>query len=241
MIFKEKFKMGLKDIDKDNLLKNRAILEYLENIGSYHSDVAGFGANYTNSTGIAWILLGWKLKVIARPKYGAELEILTWAKEGSKVATFRDFEIFDENKNLCAIATSKWTMVDIKKGKIIKIGDDVIDAYKPETRNVFSEVELEKIAIPKEFQTISEYLVRRKDIDINGHMHNLYYLDVAYEALPEEIYNRRPFDEVRIQYKKEIKLGEKLKCKYANAEDKYIVVIYSENEKIIHAIIELAK
>lgn len=241
MIFKEKFKMGLKDIDKDNLLKNRAILEYLENIGSYHSDVAGFGANYTNSTGIAWILLGWKLKVIARPKYGAELEIHTWAKEGSKVATFRDFEIFDENKKLCAIATSKWTMVDIKKGKIIKISDDVIDAYKTETRNVFSEVELEKIAIPKEFQTTSEYLVRRKDIDINCHMHNLYYLDVAYEALPEEIYNRRPFDEVRIQYKKEIKLGEKLKCKYANAEDKYIVVIYSENEKIIHAIIELAK
>lgn len=241
MIFKENFKMGLKDIDKDNLLKNRAILEYLENIGSYHSDVAGFGANYTNSTGIAWILLGWKLKVIARPKYGAELEIHTWAKEGSKVATFRDFEIFDENKKLCAIATSKWTMVDIKKGKIIKISDDVIDAYKTETRNVFSEVELEKIAIPKEFQTTSEYLVRRKDIDINGHMHNLYYLDVAYEALPEEIYNRRPFDEVRIQYKKEIKLGEKLKCKYANAEDKYIVVIYSENEKIIHAIIELAK
>ena len=241
MIFKEKFKMGLKDIDKDNLLKNRAILEYLENIGSYHSDVAGFGANYTNSTGIAWILLGWKLKVIARPKYGAELEIHTWAKEGSKVATFRDFEIFDENKKLCAIATSKWTMVDIKKGKIIKISDDVIDAYKPETRNVFSEVELEKIAIPKEFQTTSEYLVRRKDIDINGHMHNLYYLDVAYEALPEEIYNRRPLNEVRIQYKKEIKLGEKLKCKYANAEDKYIVVIYSENEKIIHAIIELAK
>ncbi len=49
----------------------------------------------------------------------------------------------------------------------------------------------------------------RKDIDINKHMHNLYYLDLAYEALPDEIYNKRPFDYVRITYKKEIKLGEK--------------------------------
>ena len=241
MVFKEKFKMGLKDIDKDNLLKNRAILEFLENIGSYHSDVAGFGANYTNETGIAWVLLGWKLKVINRPKYGEELEIHTWAKEGSKVATFRDFEIFDESKNLCAIATSKWTMVDIRKGKITRIGDDVINAYKPETRNLFPELDLEKISIPKEYETTTEYLVRRKDIDINGHMHNLYYLDVAYEALPEEIYNRRPFNEVRIQYKKETKLGEKLKCKYANIEDKYIVAIYSEDEKILHSIIELSQ
>ena len=45
MIYKEKFKTGLKDIDKNNLIKNRAILEIFENIGSYHSDLVKFGAN----------------------------------------------------------------------------------------------------------------------------------------------------------------------------------------------------
>ena len=165
MIFKEKFKMGLKDIDKNNLLKNRAILEYLENIGSYHSDVAGYGAEYTGKTGIAWVLLGWKLKVLKRPQYGQELEIHTWAKLGSKVATFRDFEIYDNNQNLCAIATSKWTMVDIRKGKITKIDDDVINAYEVETKNVFPELELEKLKIPSNFEYKTEYTIKRKDIE----------------------------------------------------------------------------
>ena len=32
MIYKEKFKLGLKDIGKGNKIKNRAILECLENI-----------------------------------------------------------------------------------------------------------------------------------------------------------------------------------------------------------------
>ena len=38
MIYKETFKPGLKDIGKDNKIKNKAILEFLENIAAYHSD-----------------------------------------------------------------------------------------------------------------------------------------------------------------------------------------------------------
>ena len=132
-------------------------------------------------------------------------------------------------------------MVDIRKGKITKITEDVIKAYEPEQKNLFPELDLEKLVIPASFEHETEYTVKRKDIDINGHMHNLYYLDLAYEALPEEIYNKRPFDKVRIQYKKEMKLGEKVKCKFAKVEEKYVVVIFSENEKNVHAIIELEK
>lgn len=239
MIFKEKFRIGLKDIDKNNLLRNRAILEFLENIGSYHSDMAGYGAGYTKDTGIGWVVLGWKLKVLKRPEYGQTLEIHTWAKIGSKVCTYRDFEIYDEQKNLCAIATSKWTMLNIPKGKVVKIDNEIMDAYNVEDKNVFPELDLGKIEVPSEFEYQTEYEVKRKDIDINGHMHNLYYLDVAYEALPEEIYRQRPFNNIRIQYKKEMKLGDKIHAKYTRKDKKHIVAIYSEDEKKLHAMIEI--
>ena len=131
-------------------------------------------------------------------------------------------------------------MVDIRKGKITKINDDVINAYEVETKNVFPELELEKLKIPSDFEYKTEYTIKRKDIDINGHMHNLHYLDLAYEALPEEIYEKRPFDNVNIQYKKEIKLGKKVICKYAKVENKYNVTIFGEDEKNVHAIVELS-
>ena len=67
-----------------------------------------------------------------------------------------------------------------------------------------------------------EYTVVRRDIDLNKHMHNLYYLDLAYETLPEEIYAKRPFNNVRITYKKEIKLGDCICCEYAKKDDKNI-------------------
>ena len=120
-----------------------------------------------------------------------------------------------------------------------EVTENIINAYKPEKKTVFEENSLDKVKIPEEFSNTIKYEVIRKDIDINKHMHNLYYLDLAYEALPDEIYNKRPFDYVRITYKKEIKLGEKVNCKYVEQDGKYVIVIKSEDETVIHAIVEL--
>mgnify|MGYP000793189242 CR=1 FL=1 len=43
----------------------------------------------------------------------------------------------------------------------------------------------------------------------------------------------------KITYKKEIKLGEKVNCKYVEQDGKYVIVIKSEDETVIHAIVEL--
>ena len=239
MIYKEKFKLGLKDIGKDNKIKNRAILECLENIGSYHSDIAGYGANDTKRTKVSWILLEWKLQVLDRPTYGDELEIHTWARGINKFFTYRDYKIYNKHNKLCAIATSKWALINIETGKLTRLTEEIINKYNPEDKYVFSEPDIEKLELPNESNSLLEYTVIRKDIDINKHMHNLYYLDLAYEALPEEIYEKRPFDNVRITYKKEIKLGDVVKCEYSQLNNKYVVVIKSEDEKTTHAIIEI--
>lgn len=206
MIYKETFKIALKDIDKNNYIKNRAILEILENIASYHSDNVKYGAIQVEKTHKTWILLEWKLNVIKRPKYGQTLSVNTWGRDVNKFFTYRDFEIYNENNELCVIATSKWALVDIYTKKLVRLTDEIMGRYKIEEKSVFSDKNLDKIKIPKEFTSSINYTVIRKDIDINSHMHNLYYLDLAYEALPEEEYSKRPFDNVRINYKKEIKL-----------------------------------
>lgn len=239
MIYKETLKAGLKDIGKDNKIKNRAILEYLENTGAYHSDLVGYGVNDISKTGVSWILLGWKLQVINRPKYGQTLTINTWGRRMYKFYTYRDFEIFDDKGNMCAIATSKWCLIDIKKKSLVRLTNDIVQKYEPEEKHVFSEEEMDKLNLPQEFVSSTKYKVIRKDIDINEHLHNLYYLDLAYEALPNDVYKRRSFDNVMIMYKKEIKLGDLVNCKYAFQDGKHIVVIESNDAKIVHCVIQL--
>ena len=137
MVFEQQFKMGIKDIGNNNFIKNRAILEMLENIGAYHSDLAGYGAGDIEKTHVAWILAGWKLNVIKRPKYGQTINIKTWGRDMSRATTYRDFEVFNEQGKLCAIATSKWVLVNTKTGKLTRITEEIANKYKPEENNMF--------------------------------------------------------------------------------------------------------
>lgn len=240
MIYKENFKIGLKDVYRGNNVSNTAILEYMENIAAYHSDSVGYGINTLDETSVSWILLDWKIEVKKRPKYGQTLKINTWSRKIIKYYAYRDFEIYDDQNNLCVIATSKWLLINNKTGKIEKIESKMADKYESETENcVFPEEEIEQLTLPEVYTNSIIYETKRKDIDIIGHMHNIYYLDLAYEAMPEEIYNKITFNKIRIMYKKEIKLGDTVKCSYAFEDNKHIVAIQSQDEKILHAIIEL--
>ena len=239
MIFNETVKIGLKDIEKDNILGNKAILKFFENIAGHHSDSLGYGLNNSNETHLSWILLEWKIRSIKRIEYGEELSIDTWSRSIEKYYASRDFKMYNSKGELCVIGTSKWLLVNTEKGSIVKPDETMIAKYESEPDNSVFEEDLEKIKAPEEYTSELLYTVRRKDIDFIGHMHNLYYLDLAYEVLPDDVYEKRLFNDVRITYKKEIKLGETVKCKYANVEDKHVVVITSEDDKTVRALIEL--
>ncbi len=241
MIFTQKVKTGIKDIGKNNTIKNKSILEMLENIGSYHSDEVGFGALDIENTKLTWIILDWKLKVLKRPMYGQTLTVNTWGRNMEKFFTYRDYEIFDDNNNLCVIATSKWALINVENGNLYRMTDNIINKYRPEEKEVFLNEKLKRINIPDEFDLTMPYTVMRKDIDLNSHMHNLYYLDLAYEVLPEEVYEQRPFNNIRITYKKEIKLGDTINCKYKKQNNKNIITITDEEDKVIHSVIILEK
>ena len=240
MIFKQKFRIGLKDIGKENFMTNKAIMEDLENIGANHSSIVGYGVLDIKNTNASWIVLDWKIKVMKRPKYGQELNIHTWARLTRRSYTYRDYIIFDNNGNEMVIATSRWALINIETGRPVKLDDGIVKKFEPEeNKNVFNVQELDKLKEPDKFENIISYKVNRSDIDINKHMHNLYYLDLAYEALPEEVYENEQFDNIRITYKKEIKLGEIVKCKYFHENDKHIITIVNNEETLVHSIIEL--
>ena len=240
MIIENEYTVKLSEIGKDNKATNKAILSYLEDIGGTHSNKAGYGVYEIPQTHLSWVLLGWRLQVLRRPNYAEKIKIVTWSKDAIKYYTFRDFEVYDEQGNLIIIASSKWVLLDIEKGKIVKIVPEILEKYEPElNKAVFENEEFEKTKEPDEYQHETEYTVRRADIDVNNHMHNLNYIELANEALPDEVYRGALFNDVRITYKKEIKLGETVKCKYAFRDDKHVVVVKSEDEKVLHAIIEM--
>lgn len=238
-IFECKYRLGLTDVGKSNLMTNKAILKVLENAGGMQSDEVGYGLTQIEETKLSWILLGWKVKVINRAKYNTEITIKTWARDSNKAFTYRDYEIYDENDNLIVIASSKWTLINIETKSLEKISEQLISKYCPESKCVFEDNKIDKLKEASNYKSEISYNILRNQIDVNEHVHNLCYLDFAYESLPEEVYKNETFDNIEIMYKKQIKYNDKIKCLYTKEDNKNIIVIKSEDEKALHAIINL--
>lgn len=239
MNYEQKVKTGISDVGKNGRITNKAILSILENVGAYQSDEAGHGALDMDKTGFSWIILDWKLKVTKRPMYGEELTVKTWGRNNKKVHTYRDFEVYNENNELCVIATTKMALINIDTKKFIKLDEQIMEKYRMDEKSVFVETELDKIKIPEKYSRKIDYEITRKYIDYNGHMHNTYYLDLVYETLPDEAYENRPYNNLRINYKNEIKLGDNVSCNYAYQDKKHIIVIKNDSKNIINSVIEL--
>lgn len=241
MKFEKKYNVEITDIGMDNKVSNLAFLRFLEKIGCAHSSNWGYGVNDIETKKKAWVLMDWELKVYKRPIYGDELTIKTWPRplERHFLYTYRDFEIYQGNEKV-AIATSKWVLFDIEKNKICKISDDIVKIYNPEEESVFEKKDIEKLKEPENSTLALEYKVKRADIDINKHMHNLNYLNLAYEALPEEIYFNEEKTMVKIMYKNQILLGDTVFCYYTRKDKKDIITIKNKENTKVHAIIELS-
>lgn len=238
MFFEQNFKLTLEDIDKNTYITNKAILRYFENTATYHSDSIGRGLNSISDNGQTWIVLDWHVKVIKRVKYGESVKVRTWSRGTAKFFAYRDYELIDELGNVCAIGSSRWILRDISQNKMTLLSEEMMKDYQCEDRKVLPDEEFAKIHIPEEFSNEFSYTVLRKDIDFNNHMHNLYHFDLAYETIPEEIYNNSLFDNFRITYKREIKLGQKIASKYALVDGKHLVYI-SNSDGEMNSIIEL--
>lgn len=237
MIFKENYRIGLGDLNKEGKITNKAILKMLEDTAGFHSDSINNGVASIDTNGIAWIIMSWKLKIIERPEYGQKLTVETWSRSMERAHAYRDFRLLDESGKLCAVASSKWSVIDINSRRIARIAPELSELYGTEPTAVFAEWKADRAAVPENFERMLEYRVRRCDTDIIGHMHNLNYLDLALEVLPEEVFEKGECSEMTVTYKNEVKVGEQVSCGYYREENKSCAAILGD--KGIAAVIKM--
>lgn len=231
--------IGLRDVAMNNKVTNTALLAYLEDAGGVHSNMAGFGLRDIPKRKKSWVLLNWQIEIFERPTYGEKIIIKTWSRGIDKLYAYRDFEILNEAREVIGIATSKWVLLDIESLKITKLGNEIMDCYTVENKSVFEHPDLNKMTEPSTYSGRTTFQVNRNLLDINNHLHNIYYMDIANEVLPIEIFLKAEFNQIKMMCKKEIKLGETVQVFYEKLDDEFVVTIKSEDEKIVHAMIKL--
>lgn len=240
MIYNNEYVIGIEQTGVNNLITNKGILSIMEDIASLHSAEVGYGLLDIEKIRRGWILLDWQIKVIKRPKYNEKLSVSTWSRGFERACAYRDYEFKNADGEVIIIGTSRWILFDIDKRRPIRLTEDITSLYDSETTlNVFGE-DIKDIGFDESMVADVQglqYRVMRRDIDINNHMHNINYLEVALEALPENVYEKMHFENLRIQYKREIKYGDTVECRYFESEGYKAVAMLVEGR--VHAIVAM--
>lgn len=241
MIYKQTHIIGIEEIDSHCKATNRALLVAMENIACAYSANVGYGARDIETKKRAWILLQWKIQVLKRPFYNEKIEVITWSRSVDKLFAYRDYEIRYENGELLAIGTSKWLLMDTERKRAVRITQDVMELYENENKSVFEKNEDKIQYDEEELKTAKSqpYTLLRRDFDMHGHMHNINYLDMVYEILPQNVYDTVDFRTIHIEYKKQILPNTVIDCKYYKKDFTHYVIVTSDEG--IHSIIALTQ
>lgn len=238
MIITNEFKISLSNITYHNYISTKGLLGILQDTAEMHSASIGVGVTDIENTKRSWAIINWKVKIIERPKYGDILTVKTWSRYSTKLYCYRDFEILNENGDIVAIATSKWILIDAETGKIAKIDENLIAKYLPEDKSVFNIAELPKMQEPENYIRSVAYKVRKSDIDVNNHVNNLNYIDMAIEVETDDVSIVNTCTEFEILYKHQIKLDDKITANYCIQNNDHYVVIKSDDGNVLHAIMK---
>ncbi len=240
MKFETKVIPNLQDFGRDGCLSCAGMLRIFEDLGSAHSESVGDGILSAQQRGTAWVLTEWRLSSEKPVNTASGLKAVTWSeKSASTIASNRHYMVYDDEGELCFRGTSKWVLFDIEAQKIVRIPQELIGPYDGEEETAFED-NGKRLREPKEYEREICMSLRRSDIDFNRHVHNLRSLDFALEALPQEIFSKADFAQIRISYKQQIKEGETLTCKYTHEDKVHFVGVYGP-DGTLRSLVELTE
>lgn len=216
------------------------ILLAFQNAAAEHLLSIGWGLDRIISQNMGWAVLDWNINIFNIPKLNEKVTIKTWVSTCRRRMSKRYFEVIDSKNSLMIKASSKWAFIDLLKRSPITMPKEMEeDCIKIE----MGESEKTKFGVPKEepenLILDTFFIVRRDDIDENGHANNTRYLKWAMDTVPEFLVKDINLKEIKAEYRKECKEGDCIRIKIyikENEDGKEILfVFFDESEENVLA------
>ena len=213
-------------------------MEAFQEAATLQFEDIGYGIKNREVDSPAVIILNSIVNMKKIPKWNDTITIRTWCNELNKIYCYRNFEIKDENGEIIGTGFNKLVLMDLSKRKIMRINDKIKNDIPLEEKFLYKN-DIEEIEIPQTGGKEEEQIIRNRDIDINGHVNNVAFVEIALNALSREQYKNLDKLNIEVHYKKECKNQEKLKTVLYNENNEYIIVLKSIETNTIYSIVKL--
>lgn len=154
------------------------------------------------SLNISWVLRHMELEINRLPKLGEDISIITYPAGFDRLFTYRDYRVLDHTGKEIAWASSKWLLMNTKDRKMASIPSFISSLPMPESKDCLPRPSNKLPSWQQESQS-QNFQVTWHDLDFNGHLNNVIYINWMMEPLPREILANKKLHRLEIQYRAE--------------------------------------
>lgn len=182
------------------------------NAADFHSTDRGFGMKYLMTIKRSWVLSRLAIEMEEMPAQYEHFTMETWVESAMKFFTNRNFCVSDGNGHIYGYGRSIWAMIDTETRQptdIYSIDNGAINNWivddKPCPIEKSSRVKMGEAA-----ELVSSFDVCYNDIDINGHVNSVKYIEHVLDLWGIAWYREHRLRRFEIAYVAEAHQGDKL-------------------------------
>ena len=209
------------DADFRSLLRPSALLRYVEQVSADHARAFGMDDQFFHDHEVAFLVGRQALQFARVPCRTEALTLTTRAERSRRGAIKRITTVTDADGQLVATVDCRWILVDLVGGHIMREPNWTVENFWNET--VEGELPLHTHKC-KELTPAGERVASYSLCDLNRHINNAYYLDLACDVLPPEALDKGPVTFAAVNYHREIPMGETVELFYAPSAQGWYVM-----------------
>lgn len=205
---------------------------YLLHVATNHAQSRGFGYEDLADNQAAWVLSKMAIEVFKPLTSMEPISILTWIEDVQNITTTRCFEIQDYQRETLGYARSIWAAINTATRRPVLLSKESIEPYMSDRPCPIANPG--KIAVAeKDNQAMKQFEVQYSDLDINGHLNSIKYIEHMLNLFPLDRHQEQYISRFEIAYHAEGKYGMPLDLFLKEIAPNHHIVSFTHQGKAI--------
>lgn len=207
---------------------------HLLNCAGFHASERGFGIAEINENHYTWVLSRLAIELEDMPRQYEDFSINTWIENVYRLFTDRNFELQDKNGKTIGYARSVWAMISMETRKpadLISLHGNNLGQYVSDRECPIDKPGRIKVSVDA---PVEEYQTRYSDIDINGHVNSIKYIEHILDLFPMDTFKEKQVKRFEMAYVAESYCGDALSFYLEEKnENEYDIEVKKNNQEVV--------
>ncbi len=205
-----------------------AMQKVIQDASTDHASLIGYGKTEMDALNVFWAIARLRVSFFKSLVANETYSIKTWPNPYEAVGIDRNYLVFDSKGDLVVQGMGKWVIVDKSTFKLVKPkqfaltsgqNNPLVEKVYPDGYRRYSNDH------PNITFQLDKY-VHMKDIDQNGHVNNVVYLDYIFSTIHEWNPSPLTITEYQINYSESLFKNDRFKMQLVDCDDHILLSAY---------------